>query len=78
MERTRRFFADRAERAANETDRSAQEQLADMAESIQETVRLLEHLRVQVDEVRHAIGLHLETTGPVPHTHRGRPVRGAR
>lgn len=75
MERARLHFLDRAGRATTPEDRTTNEVLAQMAVSIQESLRLLEHLKLQVDEVRHAIGLHLETSGPVPHTQRRRAER---
>lgn len=75
MERARSLFSERAEHAATPEERSANEALADLAESIQENVRLLEHLRVQLDEVRHGVGMHLEVAGPVPHTHRRSATR---
>jgi hypothetical protein len=38
--------------------------------SVEESASLVEYLKIQVDELRHALGHHLETTGPAPHARR--------
>ncbi|MGE5178210.1 MAG: hypothetical protein ACM3PF_03860 [Bacteroidota bacterium] len=43
---------------------------ADMAEAIREAHRRIDYLKTQLEEVRHALGRHVEVRGTVPHTRR--------
>lgn len=75
MERAHRTFSERASRADTAEERTLCEELAEMADAMQETVRQLDHVKGQLDEMRRALGLHLETSGIVPHTQRRRAGR---
>lgn len=66
----RRYFGERAASETNDEARELCDQLRRVVESLEETTSLVAHLKIQVDEVRHGMGLHLEGTGSVPHTRR--------
>lgn len=70
MDASRRFFFERAAAATKAEDRELYRQLQAVAELVEEMASLQEHFKIQLDEVRHAMGLHLERSGPVPHTRR--------
>ena len=58
MEEARSYFTDQAEHARPKDQRATFERLADMAASIQETQRMLDYLKIRVDEIQHEMGLH--------------------
>jgi hypothetical protein len=70
MGRARRFFLERAAAETTDEGRELYEELHRIVEAVEETASLVAHLKIQLDEVRHAMGLHLEGGGPVPHTRR--------
>lgn len=70
IDEARRFFLESAERETDPRRRLHLERCADMAEAIRETHRRIDYLRTQLDDVRHALGRHVEVTGTVPHTRR--------
>lgn len=72
MLHARRFFKERAALEKTEQARALYEHLHQVVVSLEETASLVAHLQVQLDEVRHGVGLHLESAGPVPHTRRTR------
>jgi hypothetical protein len=71
MERARRFFIERAGET-RDADGALYEELGNLAEAVEEMASLLDHQKIQLEEVRQGIGHHLEVTGPVPHTRRVR------
>jgi hypothetical protein len=72
MQRARGFFKEHAASQKTEQARALYEHLHQVVASLEETASLVAHLQVQLDEVRHGMGLHLESAGPVPHTRRTR------
>ena len=72
LERTRRYFTKRAAGPVKVADAELFEELRSLTESVEEMASLLEHLKIQIDEVRRGTGRHLEETGPVPHARRSR------
>lgn len=70
MQRARRFFVERASSETTKEGRELCEHLHRVVESLDETASLVAHLQVQLDEIRHGMGVHLEGAGPVPHTRR--------
>lgn len=72
IERARHFFAKRATGPARADDGELYEELRNLAESVEDMASLLEHQKIQVEELRRGIGHHLEETGSVPHARRSR------
>lgn len=68
MDRVRRVFERRAH--AKDEDREFYEALEDLATCYEELKASIDYLKIQLDEVRRALGHHLETGGAVPHTRR--------
>ena len=58
MEEARAFFSARAAAVQDEAERQQLTHLADMAESVQEVVRTLDYMKIQLQEIRHALSLH--------------------
>ena len=58
MEEARAFFSARAAAVQEEAERQQLAHLADMAESVQELVRTLDYMKIQLQEIRHALSLH--------------------
>lgn len=74
MESAREYFEERAASETSDKKRELYDQMRHVVESVEETASLVAHLKIQMDELRQAVGLHLESTGTVPHTRR--PGRG--
>ena len=70
MERARKVFLERAQ--AKGGDRELYEALEELAMCHEDLKSSLDLVRVQLEDLRRAVGHHLETTGPVPHVRRGR------
>lgn len=73
LAQARTYFAERAESEANDDRRELYDQLRHVVDSLRETASLVAHLKTQVEEVHHGMGMHLERTGSVPHTRRRTP-----
>jgi hypothetical protein len=58
MEELRREFQMRATSAKTREKEVLFEALGDMAEAIQEHARVLDLLRMKLDEIRHVVGVH--------------------
>jgi hypothetical protein len=72
MERARRYFIERAGERSKDADAELYEELGNLAEAVEEMASLLDHQKIQLEEVRQGIGHHLEEIGSVPHTRRAR------
>lgn len=70
VDASRQFLFDRAANAVKADERELYRHLQGLAESVEELASLQEDVKIQLEEVRHAMGLHLERSGPVPHTRR--------
>lgn len=68
MEEARQYFVQKAGAEPDAQQRRHLEYCADLAEAVQETTRLIDLVKTQLEEVRHAVGRHVEVTGTVPHT----------
>ena len=71
-EEARQFFVGCAEAEKDEPRRKHFEYCADMAEAVRDTLRYVDHVKVQLEEIQHALGRHVQVSGTVPHTARGR------
>lgn len=58
MEEARAFFSARAAAVQDEAERQQLNHLADMAESVQEVVRTLDYIKIQLQDIRHTLSLH--------------------
>ncbi len=70
LEEARRFFSGRAAAKAKSQDAQLYEELRKLAESVEEIASLLHLQKIQLDQVRHGVGLHLEGAAAAPHTRR--------
>lgn len=71
MDAARRFFSKRAA-AASKEEREFYRELESLAGSVEELASLQEHSKIQLEDLRHALGLHIGRTGPVAHSPRAK------
>ncbi|MEK7348138.1 MAG: hypothetical protein AABZ94_04640 [Candidatus Eisenbacteria bacterium] len=57
MELAEQYFRKLATGKASTEDRATYEHLCHMAETIQETLRLLEHVKMQTEDLRHKVSV---------------------
>ena len=72
MDAARRFFSKRASAASKSDEREFYRELEDLAGSVEELASLQEHSKIQLEELRHAVGLHVGRTGPAAHAQRAK------
>lgn len=57
MEEARQYFRDAASEEKNASRRLLAQHLAEMAEAIQEDMRMLDVLKDRIEEIRHTVGV---------------------
>jgi len=72
MDAARRFFSERASAASKGDEQELYRELEDLAGSVEELASLQEHSKIQLEELRHALGLHVGRTGPAAHAPRAK------
>jgi len=70
MQEAREYFEERASSETSDKKRELYDQMRQVVGAVEETASQVSYLKIQVDELRQAVGLHLESTGTVPHTRR--------
>lgn len=70
MEAARRFFSQRASAASKGDEREFYRELEGLVGSVEELASLQEHSKIQLEELRHVVGLHVRRSGPAAHTQR--------
>ena len=57
MERAERYFRELAALKAGTADQETYEHMRHVAETVQETLRLLEHVKMQMEDIRHKVAV---------------------